>query len=73
MNECEQARGRMIDDDMKMAVMFKRSPKEVGDHLVLESAQLENVEFKFPVMRELSSIGASHEEFSFLSGRHRCR
>ena len=53
MNECEQARGRMIDDDMKMAVMFKRSPKEVGEHIVLESAQLANVEFKFPVMREL--------------------
>ena len=33
--------------------MLKRSPKELRDHLVLESPQLENVEFKFPVMREL--------------------
>ena len=33
--------------------MLKRSPKELRDHLVLESPQLANVEFKFPVMREL--------------------
>ena len=33
--------------------MLKRSTKELGDHLVLESPQLANVEFKFPVMREL--------------------
>ena len=51
--ECEKARGRMIDDDIKVAVMLKRSPKELRDHLVLESPQLANVEFKFPVMREL--------------------
>ena len=51
--ECEKARGRMIDDDIKVAVMLKRSPKELRDHLVLESPQLTNVEFKFPVMREL--------------------
>ena len=51
--ECEKARGRMIDDDIKVAVMLKRSPKELGDHLVLESPQLAIVEFKFPVMREL--------------------
>ena len=51
--ECEKARGRMIDDDMKVAVMLKRSPKELRDHLVLESPQLANVEFKSPVMREL--------------------
>ena len=50
--ECEKAR-RMIDDDIKVAVMLKRSPKELRDHLVLESPQLANVEFKFPVMREL--------------------
>ena len=43
--ECEQARGRMIDDD-KVAVMLKRSPKELRDHLVLESPQLANVEHK---------------------------
>ena len=43
----------MIDDDIKVAVMLKRSPKELRDHLVLESPQLANVEFKFPVMREL--------------------
>ena len=43
----------MIDDDMKVAVMLKRSPKELRDHLVLESPQLVNVEFKFPVVREL--------------------
>ena len=46
--ECEKARGRMIDDDIKVAVMLKRSPKELRDHLVLESPQLANVEFKFP-------------------------
>ena len=27
--ECEKARGRMIDDDIKVAVMPKRSPKEL--------------------------------------------
>ena len=51
--ECEKARGCMIDDAIKVAVMLKRSPKELRDHLVLESPQLANVEFKFPVMREL--------------------
>ena len=30
--ECEKARGRMIDDDIKVAVMLKRSPKELRDH-----------------------------------------
>ena len=50
---CEKARGRMIDDDIKVAVMLKRSPKELRDYLVLESPQLVNVEFKFSVMREL--------------------
>ena len=30
--EREQARGRMIDDDKKAAVMLKRSPKELRDH-----------------------------------------
>ena len=43
----------MIDDDIKAAVMLKRSPKELRDHLVLESPQLANVENKFSVMREL--------------------
>ena len=52
--ECGKARGRMIDDDIKVAVMLKRSPKELRDHLVLESPQLANMEFKFPVMRELT-------------------
>ena len=33
--ECEKARGRMIDDDIKVAVMLKRSLKELRDHLVL--------------------------------------
>ena len=51
--ECEQALGRMIDDDIKVAVMLQRSPKELRDHLVLERPQLANVEVKFPVMREL--------------------
>ena len=51
--ESEKACGRMIDDDIKVAVMLKRYPKELRDHLVLESPQLANVEFKFPVMREL--------------------
>ena len=40
---CEKARGRMIDGDIKVAVMLRS----------LESPQLANVEFKFPVMREL--------------------
>ena len=31
---------------------LKRSPKELRDHLALESPQLANVEKKFPVMRE---------------------
>ena len=48
--ECEQARGRMIDDDKKVAVMLKRSPKELRDHLVLGGTQSANVENKFPVM-----------------------
>ena len=48
-----KARGRMIDDDMKVAEMLKRSPKELRDHLALESPQLANVKNKFPVMREL--------------------
>ena len=67
--ECEKARGRMIDDDIKVAVMLKRSPKELRDHLVLESPQLANVEFKFPVMRELIQHGVSDEESSFLRNR----
>ena len=29
----KKARGRMIDDDIKVAVMLKRSPKELRDHL----------------------------------------
>ena len=48
--ECEQARGRMIDDDIKVAVMLKRSPEELRDHHVLESPQLANVGNKFSVM-----------------------
>ena len=40
--ECEQARGRMIDDDKKGAVVLKRSPKELRDHLVLKSPQLKS-------------------------------
>ena len=43
----------MIDDDIKVAVLLKRSPKELRDHLVLESPQFASVENKFPVMREL--------------------
>ena len=35
--ECEQACGRMMDDDIKVAVVLKRSPNELRDHLVLES------------------------------------
>ena len=49
----EAAHGRMVDDDIKDAVLLKRSPKELRDHLVLESPQLANVENKFPAMREL--------------------
>ena len=57
--ECEKARGRMIDDDINVAVMLKRSPKELGDHRVLESPQLANMEFKFLVMRELVPVTKS--------------
>ena len=46
--DCEQARGRMIDDEV--AVMLKRSPKELRDHLVVESPQLDNVDHMFLVM-----------------------
>ena len=41
----------MIDDDMKGAVVLKRSPKELRDHLVLKSPLLAHVEKKFFVMR----------------------
>ena len=44
--ECAQTRGRMIDDDIKVAVMLKRSPEELREHIVLESPQLANVENK---------------------------
>ena len=37
--ECEKAHCRMIDDDIKVAVMLNRSPKELRDHLVLENPQ----------------------------------
>ena len=36
--ECEQARGRMIDYDMKVVVMLGRSPMELRDHLRAYSA-----------------------------------
>ena len=41
--EREQARGHMIDDDSKVAVLLKRSLQELRDHLVLESPQLADV------------------------------
>ena len=50
--ECEQARGRLIGDDIKVAVLLERVPKDLRDHLVLESPQLANVNSNFPVMRE---------------------
>ena len=34
LGECEQARGRLIDDDIKVAVLLKRVPKKLRDHLV---------------------------------------
>ena len=37
--ECEQARERMIDDDIKVAVLPNRSPKQLRNHLVLKSSQ----------------------------------
>ena len=46
----------MIDDGIKVAVLLKRSPKELRDHIVLESPQLANVENKFPVRRELVQL-----------------
>ena len=50
--ECEQARGRLIED-MKVAVLLKSVPKEIRDRLVLESPQLADVDSTFPVMREV--------------------
>ena len=35
--ECEQTRGRRIDDDIQVAVLLKRAPKELRCHLVLQS------------------------------------
>ena len=67
--ECEQARGRMIDDDMKVAVMLKRSPKELRDHLVLESPQVANVEHKFSVLREVIQHWCRSRRISFLKSR----
>ena len=52
LDECEHARGRLIDDDIKVTV-FQRVPKKLRGHLLLESPQLAHVESKFPVMREL--------------------
>ena len=46
--ECEKARGRMIDDDIKLAVMLKRSPKELGDHLVLERSTVGKCGIQIP-------------------------
>ena len=71
--ECEQARSRMIDDDIKVAVMLKRSLKELRDHVVLESPQLANDDNKIFVMRELIQHWCRlHEVFSFLES-HRWR
>ena len=57
----------MIDDDIKVAVMLKRSLKELRDHLVLECPQLANVEFKFPVMREFIQHWCQSRRISLLS------
>ena len=51
--ECEQARGRLIDDYIKVAVLLERVPKELKDHLVVDSPQFANAENKFPMMREI--------------------
>ena len=50
--DCDQARVRINDDDIKVAMMRKRSPKKLRDHLVLESPRLASVENKLPVVRE---------------------
>ena len=31
---CEEARQKMLDDDIKCAVVIKRAPKELKEHLV---------------------------------------
>ena len=49
-SQTELARGRPIDDDIKCAVVLKRSPKELKDHLVMLTATIAD---KFPVMREI--------------------
>jgi hypothetical protein len=36
----EQARGKPIDDDIKCAVILRRAPKELRDHLVLEASAI---------------------------------
>ena len=58
----------MIDDDMKGAVVLKRSPKELRDHLVLKSPLLAHVEKKFFVMRGPAFV-PTHEELSYLKSR----
>ena len=42
----------MIHDDIKVAVLLKKIPKELRDHFAFESPQLANVDSRFPVMRE---------------------
>ena len=48
--QTEQARGRRLDDDIKIAMVLKRAPNELRDHLVIETARIAD---KFPIMREI--------------------
>ena len=52
-SETEKVREKPIDDDIKVAVVLRRAPKELKDHLVLESAAMQDTAAKFPKMREL--------------------
>ena len=67
--ECEQARGRMIDEFMNSRSVAEEISTELRDHLVLESPQQAIVENKFLVMRELVQHWVAHGEFSLLQSR----
>jgi hypothetical protein len=48
--QTEAARGKLIDDDIKCAVALRRAPRELKDHLVLQS---NTVADRFSVMHEI--------------------
>ena len=48
--QAEQARGKLIDDDIKCAVATRRSPKELREHLILQSVVVAD---RFSVMHDM--------------------